>query len=116
MYLIAKNLPNFHKIFPMAVKCTKCPENILTSSIERTCQIGIFGLKMCHLATLVFGQQMVCNGCSHRNLKAVLDFYGWNVATGQGSDPWHWPKGKIAPFSPEDPSTNRLCFDKIIYL
>jgi hypothetical protein len=52
-----QNIPNGHKIYQMATKYTKWPYNITTYFIARPSkkftQIGIFGLKICHLATLI---------------------------------------------------------------
>jgi hypothetical protein len=49
-----KNIPNDHKIYKMATKYTKWPYNRPTASKEpqQSIQIGIFGLKIYHLAAL----------------------------------------------------------------
>jgi hypothetical protein len=49
------NIPNVHKISQMSIKYSKMPYNISTFSSPRPSkftQNGIFGLKICHLATL----------------------------------------------------------------
>jgi hypothetical protein len=64
-----QNIPNGHKIYQMATKYTKWPQNmytskavkytninISTSPMKKTLkftQIGIFGMKIYHLATLL---------------------------------------------------------------
>jgi hypothetical protein len=49
-YQIAKNIPNVHKIFQKALKYI----NIFPSkALQKFSQIGIFGSKRNHLATLV---------------------------------------------------------------
>jgi hypothetical protein len=47
-----KNVPNGNKIYQMIVKYSKCPLNVPTFSIPRPSKIGLFGVKMYHLATL----------------------------------------------------------------
>jgi hypothetical protein len=66
---LPQNIPNRHKMYQMATKYTKWPQNIPKKDqmvIEyiyqhlqldeppNFTQIGIFGLKICHLATLIF--------------------------------------------------------------
>jgi hypothetical protein len=57
-----KDIPNNHKIYPIATKYTKWPLNIpngrkncqplRSQDPPKFTQIEIFGLKICHLATL----------------------------------------------------------------
>jgi hypothetical protein len=62
-YQIEKNIPNDHKLFQMAINYTKWPQNIPDGhkiyqhfpwqGPLKLSQIGIFGLKINHLATLL---------------------------------------------------------------
>jgi hypothetical protein len=62
MYQIAAKSPNGHKLYQMAIKCTKWPKHISNGHIlyqpfpfqgpPKFTQIGIFGLKIYRLATL----------------------------------------------------------------
>jgi hypothetical protein len=55
IYQNGVNVPNVHKIYNNALKYTKWPENIPSSSIARPSKIypnSFFGLKINHLATL----------------------------------------------------------------
>jgi hypothetical protein len=56
IYQIAAKLPNGHKAYQITVAYYKWPQNIPTFSILRPFKIygiGIFGLKINHLATLL---------------------------------------------------------------
>jgi hypothetical protein len=58
---MGKHIPNNHKIYQMSTKYTKWPEIGLNGpkiyqhfpmqNLPKFTQIGIFGLKICHLAT-----------------------------------------------------------------
>jgi hypothetical protein len=62
-YQNGKNIPNNHKIYQMTTKYTKCPKNRPTGhkihqylpllDPPKFTEITIFGLKICHLATLL---------------------------------------------------------------
>jgi hypothetical protein len=59
-----KIVPNGHKLYQTAIKYTKWPSNVTISSIARPSKhfpkFGVFGLKICHLATLP--QTDLCEG------------------------------------------------------
>jgi hypothetical protein len=62
-----QTIPNGHNIYQMATNYTKWPFNIPTAPLQdppKFCQIGIFGFKICHLATLVSFRtsSSICSG------------------------------------------------------
>jgi hypothetical protein len=65
-----KNLPNGHKISQISVKYSKWPNNrhFPIKGPQKFAQIGIFGLKTNHLATL-FGR---CLRLFHKPMKIVF--------------------------------------------
>jgi hypothetical protein len=50
---LQQNIPNGHKLYQMATKYTnKKDQHLPLQDPTKFTQIGIFGLKMCHMATL----------------------------------------------------------------
>jgi hypothetical protein len=64
-----QNIPNGHKIYQMATKYTKCPNDrpkghkmhthVPFQDPPKFTQFRIFGLKICHLATLSHSSKLV---------------------------------------------------------
>jgi hypothetical protein len=62
---LPKNIPKCHKTYEMAVKYTKC-QNFSLQDTPKYTQIGIFGLKIYHLATLVGTRWVFASHYFHR--------------------------------------------------
>jgi hypothetical protein len=83
-YQNGKNIPNDHKIYQTALNITKLPKNIPTGhktyqhfplqGPPNFTQIGIFGFKINHLATLLLNKEKKLSTCKSRRSSSGAGF------------------------------------------